>query len=183
MFNALTSSQISYNKKHDALSHQVSVMSQELSKMEVQVGQLSKKLQSRPQRALPSQTEQNLRYESVKVITTLLSGKSYENNIYYDPHVDDYICPLFFYHFSWNLVYIMKIYMRMDPEGKKMYLPVFWSIVTIILYCGVIRRWIRQSIRRKCTYWRSIGRYIRKVENVPFRGSINGKKMYIPEDN
>ncbi|KAK9910590.1 hypothetical protein M0R45_034546 [Rubus argutus] len=86
MLNALTKSQLKSDQKHDSLCDQVSVINQGLRKLEVEVGNISKQLHSRPQGALPSQTEQNPRHESVRAITTLRSGKSYDNSIYYDPH-------------------------------------------------------------------------------------------------
>lgn len=71
---------------HLKTNQNVSIMSQGLSKLELQVGQLSKQFQGRQQRALPSQSEQNPRHESVKAITTLRSGRSYDNLVNYNPH-------------------------------------------------------------------------------------------------
>ncbi|KAK9928812.1 hypothetical protein M0R45_025932 [Rubus argutus] len=69
MLNALTRSQLKSDQKHDSLCDQVSMLNQGMRKLELEVGNISKQLQTRPQGALPSQTEQNSRHESAKAIT------------------------------------------------------------------------------------------------------------------
>ncbi|KAK9921573.1 hypothetical protein M0R45_030078 [Rubus argutus] len=63
-------------------------LQQGLHKMELQFGQLAKEVSARPRGALPSQVEPNPRgksHEQVNAISTLRSGKLYDNKVHFDP--------------------------------------------------------------------------------------------------
>ena len=85
MMATLVQSQVKNNEAISALQQGYHSLQQGLSKIELQMGQMAKELSERPKGALPSQVEQNPRGEHVKVITTLRSGKVYNNKVQYDP--------------------------------------------------------------------------------------------------
>ena len=65
-------------------------LQQGLHKMELQLGQLAQEVSARPRGALPSQVEPNPRgkaHEQVNAISTLRSGKLYDNKVHFDPHI------------------------------------------------------------------------------------------------
>ena len=89
LLTALTTSQIKAEQRQDTLSQQVSVMSQGLNKMELQIGQLAKQLSSRPMGALPSQVEPNPRgkqHEQCNAISTYCSGISQDTYSFNSMH-------------------------------------------------------------------------------------------------
>jgi hypothetical protein len=103
-------------------------LQQGLHKMKLQLGQLAKEVSERPKGALPSQVESNPRgkfHEQVNAISTLRSGKLYDNKVYFDP--------LTYYNDPSSSTFSLvncdndNVMRRIGPEGKKMYPPANWS--------------------------------------------------------
>ncbi|XP_004289462.1 PREDICTED: uncharacterized protein LOC101311522 [Fragaria vesca subsp. vesca] len=68
----------------------INILTQGMSKLEVQMGQLANELSQRKQGVFPSQVENNRRHEA-KAITTLRSGRQVENNVYMPTNKEDVI--------------------------------------------------------------------------------------------
>ncbi|KAL6140941.1 hypothetical protein ACLB2K_059233 [Fragaria x ananassa] len=68
----------------------INILTQGMSKFEVQMRQLANELSQRKQGLFPSQVENNPRHE-VKAITILRSGRQVENNVYMSTNEEDVI--------------------------------------------------------------------------------------------
>ncbi|XP_040369358.1 uncharacterized protein LOC121051252 [Rosa chinensis] len=79
LLTALTKSQMKTEQNISVLTQSQSSLAQSVGKLEVQMGQLARELGSRPQGALPTQPDPNPRHEQAKAITTLRSGRIYDN--------------------------------------------------------------------------------------------------------
>ncbi|XP_040368814.1 uncharacterized protein LOC121051044 isoform X2 [Rosa chinensis] len=78
---SLTQSQAKTDQTLNILAQGQSSLAQCVGKLEVQMGQLAKELGARPHGALPTQPNQNRRHEQAKAITTLRSGRVYDNKV------------------------------------------------------------------------------------------------------
>ncbi|XP_024178407.1 uncharacterized protein LOC112184382 [Rosa chinensis] len=76
-----TSTNVETKQNISSLAQGYQNLQQSMTKLEIQMGQIATNLSERPMGALPSTTEKNSKHVA-KVITTLRSGRTYDNKVY-----------------------------------------------------------------------------------------------------